>query len=77
MIKILLFAELEEKIGARQIELSEEMPVRVIREKLLAEYPHATGLKSAMVAINEEYAEEEFVPQDGDLVAFIPPVSGG
>jgi molybdopterin converting factor small subunit len=30
-----------------------------------------------MVAINEEYANEEDTIQSGDVVALIPPVSGG
>ncbi|MNP62948.1 Molybdopterin synthase sulfur carrier subunit [compost metagenome] len=30
-----------------------------------------------MVAVNEEYARLEDTIQDGDVVAFIPPVSGG
>ncbi|WP_374049830.1 MoaD/ThiS family protein [Neobacillus sp. PS3-34] len=30
-----------------------------------------------MAAINEEFAGNEELIQDGDVVAFIPPVSGG
>ena len=30
-----------------------------------------------MVAINEEYANENDIIQTGDIVAMIPPVSGG
>lgn len=29
------------------------------------------------VAVNEEYVEKEFVLKDNDIVAIIPPVSGG
>jgi molybdopterin synthase sulfur carrier subunit len=30
-----------------------------------------------MAAINEEFAPNEEVIQEGDVIAFIPPVSGG
>lgn len=30
-----------------------------------------------MAAVNEEFAGDEDVLNDGDVVAFIPPVSGG
>ena len=30
-----------------------------------------------VVAVNEEYATEERLLDDGDIVAFIPPVAGG
>ncbi|EEM84093.1 Molybdopterin converting factor (Subunit 1) [Bacillus thuringiensis serovar huazhongensis BGSC 4BD1] len=30
-----------------------------------------------MVAINEEYANEDDIIQTGDVIAMIPPVSGG
>lgn len=33
--------------------------------------------KTILVAVNEEYARSEDIIQDGDVVAFIPPVSGG
>lgn len=78
MIKVLLFAELEEKAGKREIELADErLTVKEIREKLLEEYPQLTNISSAMPALNEEYVEETEVVKTGDVVAFIPPVSGG
>jgi molybdopterin synthase sulfur carrier subunit len=30
-----------------------------------------------VVAVNEEYATEDRILEDGDVVAFIPPVAGG
>ncbi|PYZ93540.1 molybdopterin converting factor subunit 1 [Salipaludibacillus keqinensis] len=78
MIRILLFAELEEVVGKREIELSdEEISVGEIREKLEKQYPDLHKIRSAMAAVNEEYAENTVLAHEGDLVAFIPPVSGG
>jgi molybdopterin synthase sulfur carrier subunit len=33
--------------------------------------------KSLMVAVNEEYASDDTALKDQDIVAFLPPVSGG
>ena len=48
-----------------------------LRRKLLAEYPRLAGLRSLYIAVNNEYADEEKVLQEGDEIALIPPVSGG
>ncbi|UTR15389.1 molybdopterin converting factor subunit 1 [Salipaludibacillus sp. LMS25] len=78
MINVLLFAELEEKVGKRTLNIAEtSITLSALRRKLMTEYPELTGLSSAMIAINEEYADETTVAKDGDQVAFIPPVSGG
>lgn len=78
MIRILLFAELEETIGKREIDFDiEEISVGDIRKKLTEDYPTLKGIQSAMAAVNEEYAEDKVVVHEQDLVAFIPPVSGG
>ncbi|WP_280769293.1 molybdopterin converting factor subunit 1 [Salipaludibacillus daqingensis] len=78
MIRILLFAELEETVGKREVELTvDEISVGEIRKKLTDDYPNVKGIQSAMAAINEEYAEDNVLVHRGDLVAFIPPVSGG
>ncbi|WP_078595273.1 molybdopterin converting factor subunit 1 [Evansella clarkii] len=78
MIKVLLFAELEEKAGQREVEISaEEMKISDIRIYLLNKFPQLTVINTAMPAINEEYAEDEVKAKAGDNVAFIPPVSGG
>ncbi|MFA9555855.1 molybdopterin converting factor subunit 1 [Evansella sp. AB-rgal1] len=78
MIKVLLFADLEEKAGKREIELSvDSMTIDEVRTILLEMYPAMTRIQNAMPAVNEEYAEDKDIVKSGDTVAFIPPVSGG
>lgn len=76
MINILLFAYLQEVIGETKITWS-ELPITVgeLKQKLAEKYN--LSLQSVMVAVNEEYADDEIVLKDGDTVALIPPVSGG
>ncbi|MDF2607314.1 MAG: moaD [Bacillales bacterium] len=77
MINLLLFANFQEVIGSK--ELSLELNVNNILELknyLLSKYPEL-DFNFVMVAVNEEYATDETVIKSGDVVAFIPPVSGG
>ncbi|MBM7554057.1 molybdopterin converting factor subunit 1 [Thalassobacillus pellis] len=77
MTKILLFAGLQEKTGEEAIELDfSKGSVKDLREQLLQEY-QLEDFKTAMVAINEEFAANDRLIEQGDIVAFIPPVSGG
>ncbi|AOM83394.1 molybdopterin converting factor subunit 1 [Salisediminibacterium beveridgei] len=78
MIRVLLFAELEERAGKRELELnSNEMSVAAIRDWVKDNYPDAAGIDRAMAAVNEDYAEESTLVHADDIIAFIPPVSGG
>ncbi|SFJ62669.1 molybdopterin converting factor subunit 1 [Thermoflavimicrobium dichotomicum] len=78
-MKILCFADLGEKIGKNvEFPLETTITVRELREKLSEQYPlYQQQLQTCMVAINQTYAEEETVISPDDVVALIPPVSGG
>ncbi|MCM3739160.1 molybdopterin converting factor subunit 1 [Oceanobacillus luteolus] len=77
MIKVLLFAELQEVVGRPSIEVPlQNLSVQQLKEKLQQEYPQLK-LGGVMTAVNEEYAKEADDIKAGDTVAFIPPVSGG
>lgn len=78
MIELLFFAQLQEKVGSKKLMIeAENMSIREIKETFLKKYDMDDLLAEAMVAVNEEYSEEDTVVYDGDVVAFIPPVSGG
>lgn len=77
MVKVLLFAELQELIGHNELDLSiEETNVLQLKQRLEKDYP-ALNLNKVMTAVNEEYANDGDIIAAGDTVAFIPPVSGG
>ncbi len=40
-------------------------------------FPEFKNIKSCMIAVNQEYAEDEQILNLGDEIAIIPPVSGG
>ncbi|WP_273834625.1 molybdopterin converting factor subunit 1 [Guptibacillus sedimenti] len=77
MITVLFFAKQQEQLGLEKVERSEsKLPVSELKQKLIEDYPELS-LAHTMTAINEEYAEEDQIINDRDVVAFIPPVSGG
>ncbi|MEK4497642.1 molybdopterin converting factor subunit 1 [Bacillus anthracis] len=78
MITILLFANLREEVGLDRFVISEkeEMTVQQLKEWLKASYG-LQSLDKVMVAVNEEFVTNEKMIKTGDIVAFIPPVSGG
>ena len=51
--------------------------VKEVREALIREYPAFGELVSFAIARNEAYAEAEEVVEADDVLAIIPPVSGG
>lgn len=76
MINILLFAHLGEAIGEPSLTWTElPMTVGDLKQKIIEKYN--LPLQSVMVAVNEEYAEDHIELKAGDVVALIPPVSGG
>jgi molybdopterin synthase sulfur carrier subunit len=81
-MKILFFAGLRETLQCEQIELPVTLPATVadVRAALCQHYPeHQQHLSvgSALAAVNQTLADESGAINDGDEVAFFPPVTGG
>ena len=77
MIRVLLFAQMQEKVGKKELSIEgDRLTIQHVKAHL-ASYDMDDLLEQAMVAVNEEYADEATVLHAGDVVAFIPPVSGG
>ncbi|TKH18155.1 molybdopterin converting factor subunit 1 [Bacillus wiedmannii] len=77
MIRVLLFAYLQEEAGTSELQIEKEnIPIAELKDVVAKEY-NVPMTASIMVAINEEYANEDDTIQSGDVVALIPPVSGG
>jgi molybdopterin synthase sulfur carrier subunit len=77
MVKILLFADLRDKFGSGELEIEAEGKTVKELKALLENLNNHINLDSVMVAVNEEFTGEESIIKNSDLVALIPPVSGG
>ncbi|HDR4559258.1 molybdopterin converting factor subunit 1 [Bacillus cereus] len=77
MIEVLLFAYLQEEVSTPALHIDcENITVAELKEVLIKKYNVAIS-SEIMIAINEEYAQEDDIIQTGDVIAMIPPVSGG
>jgi molybdopterin converting factor subunit 1 len=78
--RVLLFAALREAAGTREVlvEVPDGSTVAELRQRLAADHPRlAPLLGTAAAAVNEEYVPDGARLRPGDVVALIPPVSGG
>ena len=76
MITVKYFASLKESLGRSQ-DLVEPSAVATVRD-VWAKVVNDTDLPSnLLVAVNMEYADMNQRVNDGDEVAFFPPVTGG
>ncbi|KHD85252.1 molybdenum cofactor biosynthesis protein MoaD [Heyndrickxia ginsengihumi] len=77
MIRVLLFAHLKEQLNRSELTIErEEMTVKDLKEELEKTYLLSQAA-SLMIAVNEEFVTDQEVIRSGDVVALIPPVSGG
>lgn len=77
-LKILLFASARRWVGASELAL--EAPAGARADDVFADprlaglAPHRAALR---LAVNEEFVAGDHALKDGDVVAILPPVSGG
>jgi sulfur-carrier protein len=77
MNKILFFAHLRDAVGEEFLTLDASgKTVAELKAELARNY-NLPKLDTVMTAVNEEFAQDDEVIQNGDEIAFIPPVSGG
>jgi molybdopterin synthase sulfur carrier subunit len=79
-IKILFFSSIKDKLkkNSDEIEVQDEISVDQLLNILKEKYPDISDrLDNVMIAVNEEYKDKDYKLKEGDVVALIPPVSGG
>ncbi len=78
-IEILLFGILRDVVGENKLhrEIVPGISLTNLRQDLMVDYPSLEQYKNYAIAINEAYAENGYTIQENDIVALIPPVSGG
>jgi len=79
-VTVRLFARLREIAGTGELErdIGDGSTARAVWAGLTTEFPGLADYTTVIsCAVNEEYATFEQLVQDGDEIAFLPPVSGG
>ena len=78
-IQVLFFGITTDLTGRNQMEMELTDNCNVTRFKTYLKncFPQLQNIHSYAFAVNEEYADDNLVLKQNDVVAVIPPVSGG
>ena len=83
-MKVLYFAWLRQKVGAGEEEVSPPSAVNTVaalvawlKVKSPAHASAFANMQAVRVAINQEFADWNAHIEEGDEIAFFPPVTGG
>ena len=81
MIKVLFFAKLREELRINELDIEYKAEVASIRDLiscLRQEYQQIDNVKNIKAAVNQELVLDwNLSLNDGDEVAFFPPITGG
>ena len=82
MISVLFFAQLREQLQCEKLslELPADSKVAGLREKLIEHHPawrEFLASDTLLFSVNQTLVKASYPIQDGDEVAFFPPVTGG
>ena len=78
-ITVLLFGIATELVGnsSLTVELLVNTKIASFKNLLIEQHPTLKQMSSYAIAINESYASDETIIKENDVIAIIPPVSGG
>lgn len=76
-MNVLCFGIAKDITGQSIIELENITNVQQLRDVIETNYPAFKDIKKCMIAVNEEYADDDQDLNSNDAIAIIPPVSGG
>jgi molybdopterin converting factor subunit 1 len=80
LVNLKFFASCREIVGVNgiQIELVEGTNTALLLDVVVKQFPQLSSqLQDISLAVNKSYIESDTVLNDGDEVAFLPPISGG
>jgi molybdopterin converting factor subunit 1 len=78
-INLLFFGITTDLVGKNDMlfSINDNTTVNQLKKILITQFSALKNLHEFAIAVNEDYAEDILVLNEGDVVAIIPPVSGG
>ncbi|MFD1293199.1 MoaD/ThiS family protein [Lutibacter holmesii] len=78
-IQLLFFGITTDLVGTNSMtfEVLENSSVHNLKTQLITQFSSLKNINDFAIAVNEEYATDDLKLTNGDVVAIIPPVSGG
>ncbi|WP_117883870.1 MoaD/ThiS family protein [Aureibaculum luteum] len=78
-IKLLLFGIVKDIVGKNttELEIIPNTTITDFKSILIEQYPKLVAYKNFSVAVNENYVDDTYLIKANDVIAIIPPVSGG
>ncbi len=78
-VKILYFSQIKDRLNKNEEIIDfDGKTLEDLINVLSQTYPNAKDiLNKSMFAVNENYEDRNYLLKEGDIVAIIPPVSGG
>jgi molybdopterin synthase sulfur carrier subunit len=77
MNKVMFFAHLRDAVGKEFLQMDAAGKTVAELKDEIAKNFRLDKMETVMTAINEEFAMNEEIIRENDVIAFIPPVSGG
>jgi sulfur-carrier protein len=77
MNKVMFFAHLRDAVGKEFLQMDAAGKTVAELKAEIAKTYKLDKIETVMTAINEEFAMNEEMIGENDVIAFIPPVSGG
>lgn len=78
-IQLLFFGLVTDLVGKNSVfyDLKSAATISELKKDLPKKYSKLKNIEDFAIAVNESYADDDVVLKENDVVAIIPPVSGG